>query len=117
MTNKDDHLTKVILDALDDAKAQDIVTLNVKRLTTIADTMIIASGTSTRHVKSIANSVREAAKAAINRPVKMEGENVSEWILVDAGDVIVHIMVPQTREFYELEKLWDIRPPQKSKSE
>ena len=99
-------LKKLALQALDELKAENVVELDVRNHASFTDFMIFASGKSTRHVKSIANEVIEAAKAASLPPLGFEGEDVGEWILVDLGDVIVHIMLPETRQFYELEKLW-----------
>ncbi|MGA2654908.1 MAG: ribosome silencing factor, partial [Gammaproteobacteria bacterium] len=84
----------------------DTVVIDVKSLTSIADYMIITSGRSTRHVKSIADHVLEAAKKQGIMPIGVEGEQGSEWVLVDLGDIIVHAMLPAVREYYQLEKLW-----------
>ena len=100
-------LVKLVLAALDDMKAQDVRTLDVRGLTDIADTMIIASGTSDRHVKSIADRVVQQSKAAGKRPFGVEGERDGEWVLVDLPDVMVHVMLPRVREFYALEQLWE----------
>lgn len=100
------QLEQLAVKALEDLKARDIVVLDVHNLTTITDAMIIASGTSTRHVKALADNVVEQAKQAGNRPLSVEGEREAEWILVDLADVIVHVMLPATRDFYQLEKLW-----------
>ncbi|TDU23241.1 ribosome-associated protein [Panacagrimonas perspica] len=97
------------LAALDDLKAKDITVLNVQGLTTITDTMIICTGTSNRHVKSIAQAVAEKCKEAGFRPLGMEGMDESEWVLVDLGYAVVHVMQVQARAFYQLEKLWDMR--------
>ena len=92
-------------------KAQDVRTLDVRGLTDIADTMIIASGTSDRHVKSIADRVVQQAKAAGKRPFGVEGARDGEWVLVDLPDVMVHVMLQRVREFYALEQLWEpVRP-------
>lgn len=101
-------LVEIILRALDDIKAVNITTLDVRGVTDIADTMVIASGNSDRHVRSIADRVVEFAKKAGFRPMGVEGERDSEWVLVDLTDVIVHVMLPRVREFYRLESLWDV---------
>lgn len=94
------------LQALEALKADNIVLLDVSGVASFTDYMIFASGSSTRHVSAIADSVIEAAKAAGNPPLGVEGEEVGEWILVDLGDAIVHVMLPDVRLYYELEKLW-----------
>ena len=105
-------LKDIVIDALEDIKAKDIVTLDVKPLTSVADLMIVASGTSNRHVKSIADNVREKVKHNGLQPLGVEGEEAAEWVRVDLGDIIVHIMLPDTRRFYDLEKLWSMSPEQ-----
>ena len=97
---------KMALDALQELKAENIVQLDVTGVASFTDYMIFASGTSTRHVGAIADSVVEAAKKAGRPPQGIEGAEVGEWILVDLGDAIVHIMLPEVRQYYELEKLW-----------
>jgi ribosome-associated protein len=101
-------LVKVVQSALEDIKAVNVSVLDVRDLTDIADTLIIASGNSDRHVRSIADRVVEFAKKAGFRPMGVEGERDGEWVLVDLQDVIVHIMLPRVREFYRLESLWDL---------
>lgn len=100
------ELLSVVLAALDDGKGRDIRVIDVRNKTSITDYMIIASGTSERHVKSLADQVVEKAKAAAIQPLGIEGQSTGEWVLVDLGDVIVHLMKPQIREFYQLEKFW-----------
>lgn len=100
-------LQEVVTAALDDMKAVNVKVLDVRGLTDIADTMIIASGNSDRHVKSIADRVIEDAKKSGFRPLGKEGERDGEWVLVDLQDIILHVMLPRVREFYGLERLWD----------
>ncbi len=99
--------TSWTITTLEDIKALDITTLDVRHLTQITDTMIICSGSSSIHIKAIANRLIEAAKQHQNPPIGIEGFEQKEWILVDLNDTVVHIMLPQTRELYDLEKLWD----------
>jgi ribosome-associated protein len=103
------RLTELVTAALDDLKAQNVAVLDVRTLTGVADTIVVASGTSDRHVKSLAARVEERAKQAGFRALGVEGERGGEWVLVDLQDVIVHVMLPRVREFYGLEKLWDAR--------
>jgi len=104
-------LQQAITGALDDMKAVNVRVLDVRDLTDIADTMVIASGNSDRHVRSIAERVVEKAKAAGFRPLGTEGARDGEWVLVDLQDIVVHVMLPRVREFYGLERLWDNAPP------
>jgi ribosome-associated protein len=97
---------KLALAALEELKAAQVELLDVRKIASFTDYMIFASGSSRRHVSAIAESVVEAAKAAGQPPVGVEGEDVGEWVLVDLGDVVVHVMLPDIREYYELEKLW-----------
>lgn len=99
-------IKKVALQALEDLKAENIQVINVRIQASFTDYMIFASGKSSRHVKSIAKEVIDAAKLAKMPPLGVEGEDVGEWVLVDLGDVVVHVMLPDTRLFYDLEKLW-----------
>ncbi|VAW74506.1 Ribosomal silencing factor RsfA [hydrothermal vent metagenome] len=101
-------LKKTALNALDNLKAIDITEIDVREMTSVTDVMIIASGTSGRHVKSIADAVVMACKKNGVAPLGVEGEGEGEWVLVDLGDVVVHVMQPRIREFYALEKLWSV---------
>ena len=105
---KSEQLCELVIDALDDIKAQDIVQLDVRDMTTVTDYMIVASGTSNRHVKALVDNVSEKAKAAGHAPIGVEGENGGEWVLLDLEDALVHVMLPKVREFYNLEKLWSL---------
>lgn len=112
-----DAVVKVVEGALDEMKAVNVKVLDVHKLTDIADTMIIASGNSDRHVRSIAERIVEHAKSAGLRPMGVEGERDGEWVLVDLQDVIVHIMLPRVREFYRLESLWDVSAARREAAE
>ena len=101
-------LKAVVIDALGDMKALEIKVLDVRGLTDVADTMIIASGTSDRHVRSVAQNLVEKTKAAGFRPHGIEGQQDGDWVLIDLNELIVHVMLPRVREFYGLEKLWDM---------
>ena len=100
-------LRDVVLGALAELKAVDVKALDVRGLTDITDTMVVASGTSDRHVKSIADRVVQRCKEAGFRPFGLEGERDGEWVLLDLQDVVLHVMLPRVREFYALEKLWE----------
>jgi ribosome-associated protein len=101
-----EQLSDLVVDALDDVKAQDIVRLDVRKLTTVTDFMIVASGTSNRHVKALVENVAEKAREAGRKPIGVEGEEGGEWVLLDLDDVLIHVMLPKVRDFYNLEKLW-----------
>ena len=104
------ELKQLVIDALDDLKGINIVELDVHGLTDVMDYLVIASGSSNRHVKSLADNVLMQAKDQGQRPLGVEGQDGAEWVLVDFGDVVVHVMQPATRDFYDLERLWS-QPP------
>ena len=105
-----EQLKALVVDALDDLKAVNTVTLDVTGLTDVMDYLVIASGTSNRHVKSLADNVCLEAKKQGERALGVEGEDAGEWVLVDLSSVIVHVMLEQTRDLYQLEKLWSAKP-------
>ena len=108
-----DVLLKTALDAVEHLKAVDVVDIDVRGRSSVCDFMVVASGTSSRHVKSIADEVVKRAKQLDCQPLGVEGEREAEWVLVDLGDVVVHVMLPRVREFYALERLWTVgdQPP------
>jgi ribosome-associated protein len=101
-----ERLAELAVHALEDLKGVNVTSLDVSGLTDVMDYLIVASGTSNRHVKSLAENVRLKAKEAGFPPLGVEGEDAGEWVLVDLGDVVVHVMLPATRDFYDLERLW-----------
>ncbi|MDZ7748790.1 MAG: ribosome silencing factor [Halofilum sp. (in: g-proteobacteria)] len=103
-----DALADVAADALDDLKGVDVRRIDVREKTSITDVIVIASGTSERHVRSLADRVVERVKEAGTRPLGVEGERGGDWLLIDLGDVVVHVMSREKRDFYNLEKLWSI---------
>ncbi|RKT26542.1 ribosome-associated protein [Paraburkholderia sp. RAU2J] len=103
-------LQRVIVDALEDVKAQDIKVFNTSHLTALFDRVVVASGTSNRQTKALASSVRESVKEAGGDIVSTEGEDIGEWVLVDCGDAIVHILQPALRQYYNLEEIWGDKP-------
>jgi ribosome-associated protein len=103
-------LAALVASALADIKALDVQVLDVRRLTTIMDVMIVATGTSDRHVRAIADRVIETVEARGVKPLGVEGAEQGEWVLVDLGDVVLHVMQREARALYQLEKLWEIRP-------
>lgn len=104
-------LVAIVEAALADMKARDVRVIDVRKLTSVTDFMVIASGTSDRHVRSIADRVVEKATAAGCKPYGMEGEEAGEWVLVDLQDVVVHVMLAKVRDFYKLENLWEMQAP------
>lgn len=109
-------LRDLVVDTLEDSKGRDLVVLPVAGLTDITDYMIIVSGSSSRHVKSLVDHVVEATKEASHPPQGVEGRETNEWVLVDLGDVLVHVMQAETRKFYDLERLWQDLPTSDSES-
>jgi len=105
-----EELKDIVVKALEDVKAEDISVIDVRERTSVTDFMVLASGTSNRHVRSLAESVVTEAKEKGVRTAGVEGGNASDWILVDLGDVVVHVMMPATREFYDLERFWRDAP-------
>lgn len=107
-TDSTEYLGELVMEALDDLRAVNPVVLDVRGRTSITDLMVVATGTSNRHVKSLADRVIERAKEAGIRPMGVEGADGAEWILVDLGDVVVHVMSEQTRDLYRLENIWGV---------
>ena len=101
-----DELKVIVLDALDDLKAKDVMVIDVRDKSSITDIMVIATGTSNRQVKSLATNVSVKSKSVGIIPIGIEGAEAGEWVLVDLGDVVVHIMLDPVRRFYQLERLW-----------
>ena len=105
-TTKSDALLVTILKSLDDMKAEDVVQIDLRGKTAIGDYMVIASGRSSRQVIAICEKLTDRLREALGRRVLLEGKNTGDWIVVDAGDVIVHVFRPEVRAFYQLEKMW-----------
>lgn len=105
-----EQLRDLVVSALEETKAKDVVVLDVRRMTTVTDHMVVASGTSNRHVRALADAVDGTSRAQGHRPNGVEGAAGGEWILLDLQDVLVHVMLPRVREFYNLEKLWSLTP-------
>ncbi len=101
-------LADLVVDALDDLKGLDIRRIDVRDRTTVTDIMIIASGTSERHIRSLGDRVIDRAGEQGVKPIGVEGADGSDWMLIDLGDIVVHVMLPEKREFYNLEKLWSL---------
>jgi ribosome-associated protein len=109
-------LQKLAVDALEDVKAKDIEVINTTKLTSLFDRIIVASGDSTRQVKALARSVHDKVKEAGGEVIGIEGEDAGEWVLVDLGDIVVHVMQPAVRAYYNLEELWQTKPKRKTPS-
>ena len=109
-------LQKIVVSALEDIKGKDIEVINTTKLTSMFDRVIIASGDSNRQVKSLARNVQEKVREAGAEILSTEGEEGGEWVLVDLGDVVVHVMQPQVRQYYNLEELWQATPAQRRKA-
>lgn len=110
------NLERLIVSALGDRKAEDLISINLSGKSDVADRMIIASGTSARHVASLSDAVVEALEAVGYEHVPVEGKDAGEWVLVDAGDIIVHLFKPETRHHYNLEKMWSVSAPKAAES-
>lgn len=109
-----DQLQELVVYSLEDFKANDILVIDVSGRSPLTERLVIASGSSTRHVKSMSENLIVKAKAAGRPPLGVEGAREGEWVLVDLNDVIVHLMLPQTRAFYNLEKLWEASAERRS---
>jgi len=107
---KSEQVIDLVTEALETLKGLDITVIDITEKSSIADAMMVATGTSKRHVSSLAESVRLSAKRADHAPLGFEGGDSSDWVLVDLGDVIVHVMTQEKRDFYALEKLWSVGP-------
>ena len=108
-------LQKIVVSALEDIKGKDIEVINTTKLTSMFDRIVIATGDSNRQVKSLAANVQEKVKEAGAEVISTEGEDSGEWVLVDLGDIVVHVMQPSVRQYYNLEELWTVRPARKSR--
>ncbi|MDF1691241.1 MAG: ribosome silencing factor [Zhongshania sp.] len=103
-----EQLKNLVLEALTDVKGRDIVAIDVRGVSGVTDYMVVCSGTSNRHVKSLADNTWVEAKKKGIVPIGMEGQDTGDWVLVDFGDVVVHVMLPEARLFYDLERLWQV---------
>ena len=110
VANPAEAALRTVLDGLEDAKAEDIVTIDITGKSALGDLMVVASGRSHRHVGAIADRVVKALKDARLGPVRVEGQPHCDWLLIDAGDIIVHVFRPEVRDFYNLEKMWTAEP-------
>jgi len=102
-----DQLLAMVQTILTDIKAEDVTVIDVREKTSITDYMVIATGTSSRHIRAMAQSIALAAKKVLGKPFKIEGEDSGEWVLVDLEDIVLHVMIAEARELYSLEKLWE----------
>tara|TARA_B100000927_G_scaffold113519_1_gene91821 strand:+ start:652 stop:1038 length:387 start_codon:yes stop_codon:yes gene_type:complete len=102
------NLLKVVISSLEEFKAQDIIKIDLEGKTSMADFMLIASGTSSRQIRAIAENTVTAIKKSSNVNVNIEGLNQGDWVLIDGGDIIIHLFRPEVREFYNLEKMWQV---------
>ncbi|MDR2837276.1 MAG: ribosome silencing factor [Azonexus sp.] len=106
-------LQKIVVNALEDIKGKDIEVINTSKLTSLFDRLVIASGDSNRQVKALARNVQEKVREAGASVISVEGEESGEWVLVDLGDLVVHVMQPTVRRYYNLEELWQVTPTQR----
>lgn len=109
-------LQKIVVDALEDIKGKDIEVINTSKLTSLFDSIVIACGDSNRQVKSLARNVQDKVKEAGGDVISVEGEDSGEWVLVDLGDIVVHVMQPSVRAYYNLEELWQATPARRKKA-
>jgi len=109
-------LQKIVVSALEDIKGKDIEVINTTKLTSLFDRIIVASGDSNRQVKSLARNVQDKVREAGGEVISVEGEDNGEWVLVDIGDIVVHVMQPTIRQYYNLEELWQATPAQRRKA-
>ncbi len=109
-------LQKIVVSALEDIKGKEIEVINTTKLTSLFDRIVIASGDSNRQVRALASSVQEKVKEAGGEVISVEGEEGGEWVLVDIGDIVVHVMQPNVRRYYNLEELWQVTPGQRKKA-
>ncbi len=111
MAGDADALAQLILGRLDDDQAQDVITIDLQGLSPLADAIVIASGRSARHVSAIADHLLRALKDGGHGKAQVEGLPQADWVLIDAGDIIVHLFRPEVRAFYNIEKIWSVEPP------
>lgn len=109
-------LQKVVVEALEDIKGKDIEVINTTKLTSLFDRIVIACGDSNRQVKALARNVQDKVREAGGEVVSVEGEDAGEWVLVDLGDIVVHVMQPAVRSYYNLEELWQTTPTRRQKA-